>query len=477
MANSGDRARFFLEQSVPELQQLLRKEIFSKVGAASYPSIPHANEKQDEISSVAKKRSDFEHMLSARGSQVSDYVRYLAYEQNLESLKRKRMQRLGVKNTGYHGPRRTFFIYERATRKFPGDIPLWIQYLDYAWNQKAHKRVGKILTTVLRLHPTNAELWIFAAKYAAERDDNPSAARGYFQRALRFCPKEKRIWIEYVRLEMMFISKIAKNLEDMGISSSESGSLAISQSQAMEGNTTDMIELPDDSEQIPMESLDTQALRHIATTPALSGDIPIAIFDAVMKEFDGDALLAEQIFDVIASFFQLTCTQRILKHIVQCLSRQVPATPSGAICAFKLPLVGIEPTSHKFPLALRHGLQLIRASIVQQQQNRDKRLLIAEKAAYIILPFAINKDIDDEIQTVIGSVLSQIVKILGSPEHVLNVVNFLQTKDRLIEADRLLRNSLQQFATSKRLQRKFLEFHPKARKTNGGSKLSRQSKS
>jgi hypothetical protein len=31
MAGAGDRSRFYLEQSVPELQELLRKKIFNKV--------------------------------------------------------------------------------------------------------------------------------------------------------------------------------------------------------------------------------------------------------------------------------------------------------------------------------------------------------------------------------------------------------------------------------------------------------------
>ena len=31
MAGAGERARFYMEQSVPELQELLRKEIFTKV--------------------------------------------------------------------------------------------------------------------------------------------------------------------------------------------------------------------------------------------------------------------------------------------------------------------------------------------------------------------------------------------------------------------------------------------------------------
>ena len=32
MAGSSDRARFYLEQSIPELQELQRKNIFTKAG-------------------------------------------------------------------------------------------------------------------------------------------------------------------------------------------------------------------------------------------------------------------------------------------------------------------------------------------------------------------------------------------------------------------------------------------------------------
>lgn len=31
MAGASDKARFYLEQSVPELQELIRKQIFTKV--------------------------------------------------------------------------------------------------------------------------------------------------------------------------------------------------------------------------------------------------------------------------------------------------------------------------------------------------------------------------------------------------------------------------------------------------------------
>lgn len=153
MAGASDKARFYLEQSVPELQELAAKKLFTT----------------QEVSSITKKRSDFEHKLNARGSQPSDYARYAEYEMNLESLRKKRVKRLGVKTTNHTGQRRIFFVLDRATRKFRGDIGLWMQYVAYARKQKSNKRVSQILTTVLRLHPTKAELWIYAANYALKR--------------------------------------------------------------------------------------------------------------------------------------------------------------------------------------------------------------------------------------------------------------------------------------------------------------------
>ena len=78
----------------------------------------------------------------------------------------------------------------------------------------AIKRTGKIFTTVLRLHPTNGELWILAAKHASQ-DDIP-AARSYLQRGIRFCPKERRLWLELMGLVMLFIAKTTETLRMLG---------------------------------------------------------------------------------------------------------------------------------------------------------------------------------------------------------------------------------------------------------------------
>jgi U3 small nucleolar RNA-associated protein 6 len=68
---------FRLEQSLPELQDLLQKELFTP----------------PEIKQIIKKRTEHEHILLRRSAKKSDYLRYVAYELNLESLRQKRCRR------------------------------------------------------------------------------------------------------------------------------------------------------------------------------------------------------------------------------------------------------------------------------------------------------------------------------------------------------------------------------------------------
>ena len=57
--------------------------------------------------------------------------------------------------------RRIHFIYERATRKFRGDLDLWRRWLAYCRASKSNKQTSKTLTRALQLHPkqvgTNAK--------------------------------------------------------------------------------------------------------------------------------------------------------------------------------------------------------------------------------------------------------------------------------------------------------------------------------
>merc|ERR1711977_166064 len=86
MSGAADKARYYLEQAVPQLQEFKEKKIFS----------------EDEIRTLVKKRSDFEHKVLARGSKPVDFARYAAWEIGLEKLRNKRCKRMKIKGSTTH---------------------------------------------------------------------------------------------------------------------------------------------------------------------------------------------------------------------------------------------------------------------------------------------------------------------------------------------------------------------------------------
>lgn len=261
-----------------------------------------------------KKRSDFEHKINSPGPTSADFARYAEYEMNLDTLRRKRVKRLGTKSRSYHGQRRIFSILDRATHKLGGDVALWMQYIQYAQKQKAHKKLSQILDNALRLHPTRDDLWMYAARYVLEDRDDITEARGYMQRGVRFCKKSKLLWLQYGKLEMLYITRLSER-----VSASTANSTAF-----------------------------------------LSGAIPMAIFDTAMKHFENDAAFARQYYDTIHEFRDTNCTPAVLERIVNYMITEFPSSFHSQICYAECPVAVIYPTSADFPRAFRTSLSRLK---------------------------------------------------------------------------------------------------------------------
>ncbi|KIW02845.1 uncharacterized protein PV09_05901 [Verruconis gallopava] len=408
---AADKARDYLEQSVPQLQELLRKGVFT----------------EPEIKSIARKRSSYEHTINARGhSAAHDYASYAAYEINLASLIKKRTARLKVKLgvSGHDGPRRVFFILERGVRKFPGDLGLWMQLLGFARKEKARKKLSELLTKVLRLHPTKAQIWVYAANSVLEDEADMSAARGYLQRGLRFCKRDWNLWIEYGRLECIYIAKIAARRRILGLE----GRVEVQQKQD-EGE--DMLALPTvTAEDISPtlgtdDEVDQVAIQNMENTPALTGAIPMAIFDAAMREFDNDAELGEKFFDMVAEFERGTTIDKVLRHVVEGLVASKPDSVHTVTCQFMLPITGVATSSPDFPEALTECLATVRGALKRLSLQKKE---LAQSAILRLLPLTMSPDLDADICTALSASLRQYVKAIGSASDVVPVLEQLQKK-------------------------------------------------
>ncbi|KAF5844874.1 hypothetical protein GGP41_008872 [Bipolaris sorokiniana] len=341
MAGPSDKARFYLEQSATELNELERKKIFSR----------------EEISSIAKKRSDFEHIINARGSHPEDYMRYIEFEKNVDALRRKRIKRLGAR---------------------------------------------------------------------------------YMQRGLRFCKKSEVMWLEYAKLETIYVGKIAGRRRILG--------LDVDRTKKDEDGDENMIVLPEVTAEDVNPSLkqddgvDEVALQNLAAAPVLTGAIPLAIFDSAMKQFQGSPRLAERFFGVFAEFEQVACIPRMLQHVLGYLQEQSPQAVETAICKFHLQLYGCDAANAETALRLSKALDVI-SSTVQQHPRESSR--VAEVVVRRLLSLhRLLADVDSSLQKASRAALRKYVRAMEEGQdrgdRVVGLAQLLQQEGRKLDADLLM---------------------------------------
>jgi U3 small nucleolar RNA-associated protein 6 len=332
-----------------------------------------------------------------------------------------------------------------------------MQYIEFARAEKAYKKLNEIFTAVVRLHPTKAALWIYAARYFMDTQADITNARSYMQRGLRFCKNSEDLWVEYAKLETIYIAKIAGRRKILGLDIDRS-----KQAITDEGFDADMITLPDVTAEDVNPSLakedgvDEEALQNLASAPVLTGAIPIAIFDSAMKQFNGDSALAVQFFAMFAEFDQLPCIKRILQHVLDHLQQKFPQSVHTIICGFQMQLFGIHHTSPDFPPALRDALELLNSSI---QQYSDTKGRLSEAAIRQILPLLRATEDADEpaLRKVLASSLRKYARSLeeaavGNGDTIVQLGKSLQKEGKEEDARILVHLSQKQWGSNEDLQ-------------------------
>lgn len=396
----AEKVRYYLERSVPELEDLTSKGLFDK----------------NEITMIMRRRTDFEHRIQGRGSKPRDFLKYTDFELNLEKLRKKRYNRLakvGLIDTkpsilDWAGPRRILFIFERATRRYPGDLTVWGHYLRYAKANGAIKVIYKVYSRLLQLQPRNIDAWLLAAKYEFETNANAKGARLLFQRGLRFNPESLELWLSYVQFELTYISRLLARRKVLGLitlkqqqehQQSEEQKLqdAIARDQTADDGSIDVIELP---QQTGEEAADINAeLKHLPEVdmnmlgnpelnPALRGDVALTVFDlcvpAVLKSLvpnstivtprDKTFEIANKFLEVVDKFEDLN-REYLYLHVVSFLQAQYSHDLQTQLLDITLPLRAVSCTSPKLADALHLAVNKFIAYKTKLTRAADKEAL------------------------------------------------------------------------------------------------------
>lgn len=199
----ADVVQYKLERMVKELDDLERRNLFSKL----------------EISEIVKQRRKFEYRLKRPSPLKQDYLNYIEYEKNLDTLrilrrkavsrelKEKGNKRMKKSVSDYSGISRIVEIYKMATNRFKGDLDIWFQFLEFC-RQKRNGHLKKALAQVVRFHPKVPGVWIYAAAWEFDTNLNVASARALMHAGLRACPTSVDLWVEYIRMELTYLNKL-----------------------------------------------------------------------------------------------------------------------------------------------------------------------------------------------------------------------------------------------------------------------------
>lgn len=379
----ASKIRYYLEQSVPELDDLKKKGLFD----------------QKEITMIMRRRTDFEHRIQGRGSHSRDFLKYSDFEINLEKLRAIRYSR--IKKDGkldtkpsisdWAGFRRIIFVFDRAVKRYPGDMELWDRYINFVKSKDAVKVVYRVYAKLLLLQPRKSETWISAAKYEFEENANAKSARELFQRGLKFNPELQNLWLTYIQFELTYVSKLLIRRKALGLltEKQQSDDLQKQNAEAVKRKNKGLVDgieendeiitFEDDDEDDPeilksrlalLPEADMNVLGNPDTNPVLKGDIALAIFDMSIPEITKDlpdSKKEAKVFSIAVEFLNIIDLFKNLNrdylylHALRYLQENCTNQRQIALIDVTLSMRQVQTTDAKFPEALQLAMNKLAA--------------------------------------------------------------------------------------------------------------------
>lgn len=361
---------------------------------------------------MSSQRTHFETLLASREVTTAHCLRYFTHERNLTALLQKRLarQKLGGKaaqKLRQHRQQHLFSILERSTRRFHGDLRLWAQLLEYCREQGASRRLQLAITEICRLHPTRGEVWEWAARDAETRGD-VAQARGFWLRGCRFCTRDWRLRVAFAQAEMRWVVRAR---ETLGI---KKGEKAEEEQDADEDEVhdADLIALPSgDQEPKQVAAPDSQQdFSKFSATPAMSGAIPMAVFDSAMTATDYNEDAIEEFFSMFAEFPRVPCTPSILQHVLEAVEGQRPKSPALHSCKCRQLVLGLEPDSPEFPGALRASLAQVKISLATAKPTSS----LAKRLLEWLKPLSEDERLIPELKQVVNATCKRLAKLASA---------------------------------------------------------------
>jgi len=273
---------------------------------------------EHEAKQVARRRRNLERALLQKEVTPKHYFRYIQYEHNVQLLLKRRMKNLGakaltrsekriLKRALFQQTSRVFFLFNRASRKFPMDWTVWKSYFKYCLQTSSFRLASRVLGRALARLPNLEELWLLAISFEFDHRKNMRAARIIAQRSLRQLINSQLLWREYFRIELYYLCRQIFQRQYLGLPIPQKEERDVSHSKDIFSDETN-------HGQILLRDDDASEDDREEDQLALDEEFNLAYQDSVSEESSSSA--PERTSSVSFSFWEGGVVLLVFKHIL-----------------------------------------------------------------------------------------------------------------------------------------------------------------
>lgn len=222
--------------------------------------------------------------------------------------------------------------------------------------------------------PSSAELWILAAQYEYDTNFNISGARNLLLRSLRLNPEKRELWLEYAKLECLYILKIMERRRILGLDKKEDVEME-DKSDFKDENEIVLPRITQEELQKDGPRLDpllTSPLTDVSSNPALNGAIPLAVYSSAITSRPDDINLVAGFYDIFVPFHSgLSFIDSALEKVRKHLEEKFDGRGKTLLVQIKDQFRGVEPTDKQFPAAMREMMKM--ANAIPKLQVKERK--------------------------------------------------------------------------------------------------------
>ena len=126
------------------------------------------------------------------------FLAYIQHEIYTTALRKKR--RPLVQTVALPCVERICMMYRRALQLYPMKLSLWFSYFAYCQRSKSFDHLKQAIKAAVKLHHTEADMWLCAARNAWENNEDSDSARHFLHRGLQELPgsADLRAYVQFL---------------------------------------------------------------------------------------------------------------------------------------------------------------------------------------------------------------------------------------------------------------------------------------